>query len=44
MKAIQIHSHGNIDVLKINQLDEPKCSNDKILVHVKACALLTCHL
>jgi len=39
MKAIQIHSHGNIDVLKINQLDEPKCSNDKILVHVKACAL-----
>ena len=39
MKSIQIHSHGDIDVLKINQLSIPRCPDDKVLVNIKACSI-----
>ena len=39
MKAVQIHKHGNVDVLNINDLEIPKCTDDKILVNIKACAI-----
>ena len=39
MKAIRIHSHGCSDVLKVDNLNIPKCTENHILVNVKACSL-----
>ena len=39
MKAIRIHSHGGIEVLKVDNIPDPQCSEDKIIVEIKASAL-----
>ena len=39
MKAIRIHSHGGIEVLKVDNISDPQCSEDKIIVEIKASAL-----
>ena len=39
MKAVRIHSHGGLDVLKYDSLDEPVCNSDSIKVKIKASAL-----
>ena len=39
MKAVRIHSHGGLDVLKYDSLDEPVCNSESIKVKIKASAL-----
>ena len=39
MKAVRIHSHGDVDVLCIDNISEPKCLNNTVKVQVKASAL-----
>tara|TARA_Y100000590_G_C15685535_1_gene1001479 strand:- start:778 stop:1800 length:1023 start_codon:yes stop_codon:yes gene_type:complete len=39
MKAIRIHSHGDADVLQIDNIPIPVCSSKKVLVEIKAAAL-----
>ena len=39
MKAIQILEHGNSDVLRISDIDEPECPSNKVKIKVKACAI-----
>ncbi|GIW23014.1 MAG: alcohol dehydrogenase [Candidatus Sericytochromatia bacterium] len=39
MKAVRIFEHGNLDVLKITEVEDPKISSNDVLVNVKACAL-----
>ena len=39
MKAIRIHEHGNKDVLCVDDIEVPLCSDDKILVNIKASSL-----
>ena len=39
MKAVRIHSHGGLDVLKYDSLDEPICNPNKIKIKIKAAAL-----
>ena len=39
MKAVRIHNHGGSEVLKVDNLDIPKCTENYILVNVKACSL-----
>ena len=39
MKAVRIHSHGGLDVLKYDSLDEPVCNSASIKVKIKASAL-----
>jgi len=39
MKAVRIHTHGGIDVLKYENLEEPICNSDSIKVKIKASAL-----
>ena len=39
MKAVQILEHGNLDVLKINDIKIPKCLSNKILINIKASAI-----
>ena len=39
MKAVRIHSHGGLDVLKYDSLDEPVCNSNSIKVKIKASAL-----
>ena len=39
MKATVIHEHGGIDKLIYEDIDNPKFSNDEVLVNVKTCAV-----
>jgi len=39
MKAIRIHEHGSVDVLKIESLPDPRPAQDEVLVRVKSAAL-----
>jgi len=39
MKAVRIHKHGGPEVLKVEQVEDPKPAGDEVLVEVKACAL-----
>ena len=39
MKSIQITEHGNPDVLKVVEIDEPSCPSDKIKIKIKACGI-----
>ena len=39
MKAVRIHEHGGIDVLQLDEVDQPVCYHDKIKVKIKATAL-----
>jgi NADPH:quinone reductase-like Zn-dependent oxidoreductase len=39
MKAVRIHEHGGLDVLKYEDASEPKIEANEVLVQVKTCAL-----
>ncbi|MGH9327454.1 MAG: zinc-binding dehydrogenase [Terriglobia bacterium] len=39
MKAVCIHQHGGVDVLKYEDAPEPEIEDNEVLVEVKACAL-----
>lgn len=39
MKAIRIHEHGSVDVLKIDIVPDPQPAEDEILVRIKSTAL-----
>lgn len=39
MKAARFHEHGGVDVLKYEDVPEPKVSPTDVLIKVKACAL-----
>ena len=39
MKAIQIKEHGNVDVLRIVDLDEPVCLSSQVKIQIKAASL-----
>jgi NADPH:quinone reductase-like Zn-dependent oxidoreductase len=39
LKAVRIHKHGGIDVLQLDEVDQPVCTHDKIKVKIKATAL-----
>jgi NADPH:quinone reductase-like Zn-dependent oxidoreductase len=39
MKAIRIHEHGDVNVLKVDDLEVPSLLPDEILVNIKASAL-----
>jgi NADPH:quinone reductase-like Zn-dependent oxidoreductase len=39
MRAARIHEHGRPEVLRIEQVPEPKLRPDEVLVRVRACAL-----
>ena len=39
MKAIRIHQHGDIDVLRIDEIDKPIVKADEILIRISASAL-----
>jgi NADPH:quinone reductase-like Zn-dependent oxidoreductase len=39
MKAARIHEHGGPEVLRIEDIPEPKLRADQVLVRVRACAL-----
>jgi NADPH:quinone reductase-like Zn-dependent oxidoreductase len=39
MKAVRFHEHGGPEVLRYEEVADPKPSSDEVLVQVKACAL-----
>lgn len=39
MKAVRIHEHGEVDVLRIDEIDKPSVGPDEILIQVKTAAL-----
>ncbi len=39
MKAIRIHEHGGVDVLRIEELPIPEIESDEVLIRVEAAAL-----
>ena len=39
MKAIQINKHGSLDVLTLSEIDEPVCTDSKVKIKIKACAI-----
>ena len=39
MKAIEINEHGGIEVLKPSEIDEPECTDSKVKIEIKACAI-----
>ena len=39
MKAVRIHSHGNSDVLSIDDISEPICGPQQVIIEMKAWAL-----
>ena len=39
MKAVRFHEHGGPEVLKYEDMPEPKISATEVLVRVKACAM-----
>src|SRR6266566_2822183 len=39
MKAIRIHEFGGPEVLRYEDVPDPQCRKDQVLVHVRACAM-----
>ena len=39
MKAVRIHSHGSIDKLHIDNIQDPECLENQVIIEVKAAAL-----
>jgi len=39
MKAVVIHEHGEVDKLRIEEVETPSPAPDEVLIQVKACAL-----
>lgn len=39
MKALRFHEHGDVSVLKYEDVETPKIAADEVLIQVKACAL-----
>ena len=39
MKAVLFHEHGDVSVLKYDEVESPKIAEDEVLVQVKACSL-----
>lgn len=39
MKAVRIHKHGGVDCLSVDNIKEPECLDDNIIVQIKATAL-----
>jgi len=39
MKAVRIHEHGGLEVLRYEDIPEPQCRANEVLVRVRACAL-----
>ena len=39
MKAVRVHQHGSVDVLKIDTLPKPQPAEDEVLVRIKSTAL-----
>ncbi len=39
MKAVRIHEHGSVDVLKIETISDPRPAEDEALVRIKSAAL-----
>ena len=39
MKAVRIHEHGSVDVLRYEDAPEPRIQANEVLIEVKACAL-----
>lgn len=39
MKAVVLHRHGGVDVLRYQDFPEPSCSKDEVLVKVHACSV-----
>ena len=39
MKAIVLEEHGNIDSLKIKNIDDPICQENEVIVKIKACSI-----
>jgi len=39
MKAVVIHEHGEVDKLRIEEVETPSTAPDEVLIQVKACAL-----
>ena len=35
MKAVRIHSHGGLDVLTYDRIDQPKCKSDSVKIKIK---------
>ena len=40
MKAVRIHEHGDLDVLRIEEIPDPECRPDQVLVEVSKRAIL----
>ncbi|MAW74626.1 MAG: zinc-binding dehydrogenase, partial [Candidatus Marinimicrobia bacterium] len=34
MKAIRISKHGSLDVLKVDDIEIPKCNSDEVLINI----------
>ena len=39
MQAIRFHEHGDIDVLKLEEIPDPSPAPGEVLVEVRTCAL-----
>ena len=39
MRAVRIHEHGGPDVLKWERIEMPICSDDQVLVEVRAASI-----
>ena len=39
MKAVRIHGHGDVSVLQCDEIDQPVCESDKIILEVKASSI-----
>ena len=39
MKAVRFHQHGSVDVLRYEEISEPRLGTGEVLVRVRACAL-----
>ncbi|MGH7479690.1 MAG: zinc-binding dehydrogenase [Candidatus Methylomirabilales bacterium] len=39
MKAVRFHAHGGPEVLKLEEIPEPRIAQNQVLVRIKACAL-----
>ncbi|MGH7371852.1 MAG: alcohol dehydrogenase catalytic domain-containing protein, partial [Candidatus Methylomirabilales bacterium] len=39
MKAVRFHAHGGPEVLKLEEIPEPRIAQNQVLVRIKSCAL-----
>jgi len=39
MKAVRIHKHGSVDCLSVDNIKDPQCLDENIIVQIKAAAL-----